>query len=146
MIHPQRASLVHPGEGKCVASGRQQIGKSAVGRYTDRMGQGFCTGWEKAPGAAMVEERKKRASGNAEDQGNRTVERSRSADRMLRHPQRRTGRRSETGDEGEESSGEGRMVGRWMKLMSAAHFISPAATSGKRKLRRSDLNNESGVG
>ena len=81
--------------------GRQQIGKSAVGGYTDRMGQGFCTGWEKAPGAAMVEERKKRASGNAGDQGNRTAERSGSEDRILCHPQLRMGRRSETGDEGD---------------------------------------------
>ena len=105
MIHPQRASLVHPGEGKCVGSGRQQIGKSAVGRYTDRTGQGFCTGWEKAPGAAMEEVRKKRASGNAGDQGNRTAERSGSEDRILYHLQRRTGRRSETGDEGEGKLG-----------------------------------------
>ena len=95
----------------------------------------------------MAEERKKRASGNAGDQGNRTVERSGSADRMLRHPQWWTGRSSETGDEGEESSGEGRLVGRRMKHVSAADFISPAATSGKKKLGRSDLNNhESGVG
>ena len=95
----------------------------------------------------MAEERKKRVSGNAGDQGNRTVERSGSADRMLRHPQRWTGYRSETGDEGEKSLGEGRLVGRRMKLVSADDFISPSATSGKKKLGRSDLNNhESGVG
>ena len=95
----------------------------------------------------MAEERKKRASGNAGDQGNRTAERSGSADRMLRHPQRRMGRRLETCDEGEESSGEGRLVGRRMKHVSAADFISPAATSGNKKLGRRDLNNhESSVG
>ena len=101
MIHPQRASLVHPGEGKCIGSGWQQIGQSAVGRYMDRTGQGFCTRWEKAPGAAMAEERKKQASGNAGDQGNRTAERSGSEDRILCHPQQQTGRSSKTGDEGD---------------------------------------------
>ena len=55
----------------------------------------------KVSGAAMTEEHKKKVSENMGVIGNRAAERSGSEAEQLYHPQRRTGRRSETGDEGE---------------------------------------------
>ena len=66
------------------------------------MRQGFCTGWEKAPGAATAEERQKRGSENVGAIGNRAAEGSGSEAGRFCHPQRRTGRESVAGDEVKE--------------------------------------------
>ena len=65
----------------------------------DRMRPGFCTGWEKAPGAATAEEHQKRGSENVNAIGNQAVAGSGSEAGRFCHPQRRTGRESVAGDE-----------------------------------------------
>ena len=75
------------------------------------MRQGFCTGWEKAPGAATAEERQKRGSENVGAIGNRAAEGSGSEAEQLCHPQQRTECRSETGD-GSGRSDVGRQTNR----------------------------------
>ena len=56
-------------------------------------------------GATTAEEHKKKVSENMGVIGNRAAERSGSEAEQLCHPQRQTGHRSETGDEGEGKLG-----------------------------------------
>ena len=83
----------------------------------DRMRQGFGTGWEKPPGAATAEERRKRMSENIGDIGNRAAKGSGAEAEQLCHPQQRTECRSEADD------GSGRSdVGRQTKQRPTSPF------------------------
>ena len=61
--------------------------ETAVGQYLDRMRQSFCTGWEKALGAAMAEDHQKRGSENVSAIGNWAAKGSGSEAEQLCHPQ-----------------------------------------------------------